>query len=283
MAEGKKAFVLYCDIIHTVEKLTKEQAGDLFKHILRYVNDQNPEPNDLITELTFEPIKQQLKRDLQRYKVKQAKRIEAGRLGGLKSGASRKEKNEANEANASICEPSENTDEQRNQSELKQSKRKQAEANEANASFSKQNEQVIDTVTVTVTGKDKDKERENINTHSPVRVSISELFEFLNQNQIWKEQVCMANHCKMEETEEAIAEFVARQKAENVEWKYTQDAYSHFSNWFRIQLEKKKKEKNERAKKNQLSAADKDEELLRHVAQGIERANAQRAAREQRG
>ena len=47
----------------------------------------------------------------------------------------------------------------------------------------------------------------------------------------------------MEETEEAIAEFVARQKAENVEWKYTQDAYSHFSNWFRIQLEKKRKKK----------------------------------------
>ena len=58
-----------------------------------------------------------------------------------------------------------------------------------------------------------------------------------------RNKVCMANYCKMEETEEAIAEFVARQKAENVEWKYTQDAYSHFSNWFRIQLEKKRKKK----------------------------------------
>lgn len=246
MAEGKKAFVLYCDIIHTVEKLTNEQAGCLFKHTLRYVNDLNPEPDSLITELTFEPMKQQLKRDLRKYEQKQAQRVEAGK----RSAEARKAK--------------------------------EVERKSTTVESRSTNPTVIGKGIVTgiVIGKDKDNiERENI----PTTIKISELFEFLNQNQIWKEQVCMANHCKMEETEEAIAEFVARQKAENVEWKYTQDAYSHFSNWFRIQLEKKKKEKNERAKKNQLSAADKDEELLRHVAQGIERANAQRAAREQRG
>ena len=71
MAKEKNGFVLYCDIIHTAEKLTDEQAGKLFKHILRYVNDQNPEC-DFVTEIAFEPIKQTLKRDLVKYENKRA-------------------------------------------------------------------------------------------------------------------------------------------------------------------------------------------------------------------
>lgn len=58
MAENKISFLLYCDIVHTVRKLSNEQAGQLFKHILSYANDENPEANDVITELVFEPIKQ---------------------------------------------------------------------------------------------------------------------------------------------------------------------------------------------------------------------------------
>lgn len=71
MAKEKNGFVLYCDIIHTAEKLTDEQAGKLFKHILRYVNDENPEC-DFVTEIAFEPIKQTLKRDLVKYENKRA-------------------------------------------------------------------------------------------------------------------------------------------------------------------------------------------------------------------
>ena len=67
MATDKKSFLLYCDLIHTVEQLTDEQAGDLFKHILRYVNDQEPQTDNVITRIAFEPIKQSLKRDLQKY------------------------------------------------------------------------------------------------------------------------------------------------------------------------------------------------------------------------
>jgi len=58
MAENKKSVLLYCDIIHTVEELTDQEAGVLFKHYLRYVNDQNPTPPDRITAIAFEPIKQ---------------------------------------------------------------------------------------------------------------------------------------------------------------------------------------------------------------------------------
>jgi hypothetical protein len=67
MAKDKKSFVLYCDIIHTIEQLTDEQAGHLFKHVLYYVNDLNPDTDNVITKIAFEPIKQQLKRDLVRY------------------------------------------------------------------------------------------------------------------------------------------------------------------------------------------------------------------------
>jgi len=67
MAENKKSFLLYVDVWHTVKKLDDKQAGILFKHILGYVNDENPGLNDFVLEIAFEPIKQSLKRDLKRY------------------------------------------------------------------------------------------------------------------------------------------------------------------------------------------------------------------------
>jgi hypothetical protein len=81
--------------------MPSDKAGDLFKHILAYVNDENPITNDLIIELTFEPIKQQLKRDLDKWENEiKPQRSEAGRLGGLKSGEARRSKLKQNEANA---------------------------------------------------------------------------------------------------------------------------------------------------------------------------------------
>lgn len=84
MAQDKKSFLLYCDLIHTVEKMPIEKAGELFIHILRYVNDQNPKTNDLIIDLTFEPIKQSLKRDLQKWESELENKSLGGRFGNLK-------------------------------------------------------------------------------------------------------------------------------------------------------------------------------------------------------
>jgi len=84
MAENKKSFILYCDIIHTIEKLNDDDAGKLFKHVLRYVNDLNPETDHLITEIAFEPIKQQLKRDLVKFQDKISKLSENGKKGAEK-------------------------------------------------------------------------------------------------------------------------------------------------------------------------------------------------------
>ena len=79
MAKDKKSFVLYADLIHTVKQLPSDKAGDLFKHILSYVNDENPETDDIIVKIAFEPIKQQLKRDLNKWDDIRKKRSEAGK------------------------------------------------------------------------------------------------------------------------------------------------------------------------------------------------------------
>jgi hypothetical protein len=130
MAEGKKSFIIYCDLIHVVSKLPNEKAGELFKHILEYVNDNNPETDDLLLQVLFEPIKLQLKRDLQKWENESLKRSDSGRLGGLKSGEARRKQKEANEASAS--------------------KSKQTQANEAVTVT------VNDNVTVNVIDKEKD-------------------------------------------------------------------------------------------------------------------------------
>jgi len=134
MAENKKGFILYCDLIHTLEQLPNEKAGELFKHILRYVNDLNPQTDDLVTKISFEPIKQQLKRDLVKWKSTSTTRSTSGREGGIKSGEARRIKSEQNKAN------------------------------EANASNVKQNEQVTVTVTDTVIVKEKKEKRVNVFT-----------------------------------------------------------------------------------------------------------------------
>lgn len=82
MAEGKKGFILYADIIHTVKKLPIEKRGELFTIILEYVNDKNPEVKDLLVDLVWEPIKLQLKRDLKKYESRAKRSRENGKLGG---------------------------------------------------------------------------------------------------------------------------------------------------------------------------------------------------------
>lgn len=104
-SNGKKSFVLYSDLINIVEKIiTKDresgsnEAGELFYGILEYVNGVVPEFATFATEMAFEPIKNQLDRDFQKWEDIRKKRSEAGRKGGLISGEVRR--NEANEANA---------------------------------------------------------------------------------------------------------------------------------------------------------------------------------------
>lgn len=84
MAEEKKSFIAYADWIKTVSKLKDNKAGQLFKIILEYVNDMNPVVDDLLLEIAFEPIKQQLKRDLKEWEFIKENRSDSGKLGNLK-------------------------------------------------------------------------------------------------------------------------------------------------------------------------------------------------------
>ena len=83
--ENKKSFILYTDIESTTEELTDSETGQLFKLILSYVNDRNPNLNDYdkVIRVAFRPIERQLKRDLNIWINKKNVRAEAGRLGGL--------------------------------------------------------------------------------------------------------------------------------------------------------------------------------------------------------
>ena len=90
MAEKKKGFILYADLLTVVEKLVLNDranktnyAGELFYHILLYVNDKHPIPIDFVIDMAFEPIKLQLKRDLDRWEETRGKRSDAGKKSAI--------------------------------------------------------------------------------------------------------------------------------------------------------------------------------------------------------
>jgi hypothetical protein len=89
MAKDKTSFILYSDLIGVVKKLVLKDreegtnyAGELFLHILEYVNDNNPIPINFIVDMAFEPIKLALKRDLVKYEIYINKQKENGSKGG---------------------------------------------------------------------------------------------------------------------------------------------------------------------------------------------------------
>lgn len=100
MAKNKKSFILYADQKGVFEQLPDEYAGKLIKHIFKYVNDENPISEDLIINIAFEPIKQCLKRDLQRWE----EYIDKQKLNGSKGGRPSKPK-ETQETQAFLSEP----------------------------------------------------------------------------------------------------------------------------------------------------------------------------------
>jgi len=79
MAENKKSFVAYADWKETFDALSDEKAGQLIKHIFAYVNDENPESEDMLINAVFASIKQTLKRDLRKWEKQYAQRVEAGK------------------------------------------------------------------------------------------------------------------------------------------------------------------------------------------------------------
>jgi hypothetical protein len=82
MAEGKKTFIFYSDWINMVREMPNEDAGELLKHILSYVNDENPETKNILVKMAFGHMKPVLKKDLKKWDEIREKRKEAGAKGG---------------------------------------------------------------------------------------------------------------------------------------------------------------------------------------------------------
>lgn len=88
MAENKKSFLLYCDLLEVAKELDNKSRGELFLYILEYVNDLNPEPPNQLVKMLFIPIKQALKRDL----VKYENICDRNKINGSKGGRPKKPK-----------------------------------------------------------------------------------------------------------------------------------------------------------------------------------------------
>ena len=84
MAEDKKGFILYADQKELFSQLPDELAGKLIKHIMAYVNDENPVSDDIVINIAFTPIKLQLKRDLIKFEETKGRRSLAGKIGAEK-------------------------------------------------------------------------------------------------------------------------------------------------------------------------------------------------------
>lgn len=219
MAENKKSFILYVDQIHTAEELTDEEAGRLYKHLLRYVNDMNPEPPDRITKIAFEPIKQQLKRDLRKYELIKTKRSEAGKMGGRPI----KAKDDINE---------------------------QVKTKKANALFDKQtkakkadNDNVNDNVNVN--DNIRERERENIIPTPEIQKIISmntekeikPVFKEISTDTRWLEVIAMNYKLKsVDRVLDYLEKFMNKLRCEGTEYKSINDTKSHFSRWLNIEL-----------------------------------------------
>ena len=87
MAQNKPSFIMYCEWKELFQKLDDVQAGKLIKHIFAYVNDENPEAPDVLTDIAFTQIKQQFKRDLKKYQNV----VDRNRNNGSKGGRPPKE------------------------------------------------------------------------------------------------------------------------------------------------------------------------------------------------
>ena len=104
--DGKKSFILYCDIGQHLELLSNEDAGLLFKGIVHYAGSGELPALPPMAAMAFSFIQAQIDRDQEKWNATREKRRAAGKVGGLKSGESRQRDIEAAEANASSSKQS---------------------------------------------------------------------------------------------------------------------------------------------------------------------------------
>lgn len=95
----KGSFILYHNYARYFKKLNFEQCGRLIMAIFAHECGGEAPELDMVTDLLYTVISDQLERDGKTYEEICMKRAEAGKKGGIASGKARSVKSEANEAN----------------------------------------------------------------------------------------------------------------------------------------------------------------------------------------
>jgi hypothetical protein len=210
MAEEKKSFVLYSDLIHTVRKMPLEKSGKLLLTMLEYVNDLNPVIDDVLIELVFEPIKQQMKRDLIKWESIKEKRSEAGKA----SAESKKRAKESADRKALL------------------KLQKQQESTKLTSVESDIQSSTKSTVSVNVNGNVI-----NDDVYTPSSsVPFYTIHQFENEVSIGQNEftlhACRSSKHTAEDLEKFLREFIIQQKAlTKLTWPNISDAKKHFISW----------------------------------------------------
>lgn len=82
MAKGKESALIRTNWLSIFEELDDAEAGQLIKHYMRFINGLEPVPPNRLIKLVFEPIKIQLEKDLDAWKLTCEKNKSNGVKGG---------------------------------------------------------------------------------------------------------------------------------------------------------------------------------------------------------
>jgi len=79
---AKNSFVLYCDLLQKLERLSIEQKGLVFQAILEFQNGIEPQVDDPLAQLSFDFIKLDLIKNNEKYQEAVIRSRENGKKGG---------------------------------------------------------------------------------------------------------------------------------------------------------------------------------------------------------
>lgn len=223
MAEEKKSVIVYAEWMELFETLQDDEAGRLIKHFFRYVNDLNPEFPDRVTELSFIPIKQALKRDLKKWSQSKEEKSINGRKGNLKR---------YNLDIYKLFEAGKITLEQAE--DIAKTRKNSLPDSDATKNVAKLavNVNVNDNVNVNVLSKDNIiPEIENFGSVAveDLNFSHSKILKF--ESPSWLESVSMQQKIPIEEIKNKIDEFVLFLSTTETQHKSKKGFLEHFINW----------------------------------------------------
>ena len=104
----KPSFILFCDYIHDITKLSMEERGELFTAIMYYTNNLPVPEISRSVGMVFGIIKRQIDRDYEKWLKIKEERTEAGKNGGLATQENNRKNQAIAKANAKAVNVNEN-------------------------------------------------------------------------------------------------------------------------------------------------------------------------------